>query len=159
MAIVALTVAAIASPTFRARLGFARAASYPAGSQIDVPGHLYASSPLTLLVFVRSNCAACQNAKPMFGTIRADLEKIAVPTTLIVSGLHAVDEAAYAKDLGVAADHLVTLDLGAITKLQVVPTLVLVNQRGEVMYSAEGIPTDPQRQDLLNAVASQPSAR
>ena len=95
----------------------------------------------------------------MFGTIRADLEKIAVPTTLIVSGLHAVDEAAYAKDLGVAADHLVTLDLGAITKLQVVPTLVLVNQRGEVMYSAEGIPTDPQRQDLLNAVASQPSAR
>jgi hypothetical protein len=158
VAVVALTVAAIASPTFRARFGFARPASYPAGSAIDVPGHLYSGSPQTLFVFIRSSCIACQNAKPMFSTIKADLEKVGVSTTLITNGQNANEEAAYAKELGVDASKLIAMNVSAI-KLAVVPTLALVNERGEVLYSVEGIPTDPQRQELLTAVASQPKTR
>jgi hypothetical protein len=160
VAIVAVTIAAIASPTFRARFGFGRPAAYPAGSQIDVPGGLYNRSPLTLVLFIRSSCIACQNAKPMFATIKSDFDKAAVPTTLVTNGQHADEEAAYARELGVDPSRLVALDYsGTKLKLSVVPTLALVNQRGDVVYSVEGIPTEPQRQELLTAVASQPKTR
>ena len=95
----------------------------------------------------------------MFATIKTDLEKAAVPTRLATNGFHPDDEAAYAKEIGVDASQTVALDFSSLGGLQVVPVLVLVNQRGDVVYSAEGIPTDSQRQDLLNAVATQSKAR
>jgi hypothetical protein len=95
----------------------------------------------------------------MFATIRTELEKAAVPTTLVTNGLHPDDEAAYAREIGADVSKTAALDFSNLKGLQVVPALVLVNQRGDVVYSAEGIPTDSQRLDLLNAVAAQANAR
>jgi hypothetical protein len=95
----------------------------------------------------------------MFAIIRTDLEKVRVPTRLVTNGLHVDDEAAYANEIGLDAAKTVGLDFSSLKGLQAVPALVLVNQRGDVIYSAEGIPTDSQRQDLLNAVAFQPLVR
>jgi hypothetical protein len=161
VAVVAITVAALAMPSLRARLGFppGRSASYSVGQRIDVPANLYDSSPLTLLVFARSSCSACQRAKPVFADIA---RRLSAPSSarilLVTSSTRHEDEVSYVRDLGLDESHLVTLD-GAGLRLQVVPTLVLVDRLGEIHYASEGVPTAAQEDDLLRAVASLATAR
>jgi thiol-disulfide isomerase/thioredoxin len=161
VAVVVITVAALAMPSLRARLGFApaRSASYSAGQRIDVPANLYDSSPLTLFVFARSSCGACQRAKPLFADIARRLSNpSSVRVLLVNSSTRREDEASYARDLGLDESHLVTLN-GAGLRLQVVPTLVLVDRLGEIHYASEGVPTAAQEDDLLRAVASAATPR
>lgn len=156
VAVVAITVAALAMPSLRARLGIApgRSASYSAGQRIDVPASLYDSSPLTLFVFARSSCGACQRAKPVFADIARRLPNpSSVRVVLVTTSTRQEDEVAYARDLGLDQSHITTLN-GAGLRLQVVPTLVLVDRLGEIHYASEGVPTAAQEDDLLRAVAS-----
>ena len=158
VAIVAVTLAALAKPELRARLGLApaRPASYSVGDRIDVPDRLFAASPLTLLVFVRSNCGACQSAKPAFARITSQLGATSTRTVIVTAGARSAEELGYATDVGLDRTHLETMDFSNL-KLQVVPTLVLVDQRGKVLYAVEGVPSDAQQQDVLRATTIQPS--
>lgn len=152
VAVVAVTAIALAKPGVRSWLGLqtGRQPAYKVGDRIDVPSTLYRQTPYTLLLFIRSNCGACQSAKPGMAELVARLKNMSVPTVVIASGTHADDESAYARDLGLGASQLVALDLSTL-HLQVVPTLVLVNEKGEVKYAKEGVPSDADRQALAHA--------
>lgn len=158
LAIVATTIVAVASPTLRARLGLVPSAppSYAAGSHIDLPHEMYSLAPVTLFAFVRYDCSGCQATKPILAEIAARLREDSVPTVLVANNLHPEEELRYGTDAGLDRAHVVTMDwAGAGLRLQRVPTFVLVNRTGEVIYASEGVPSESQQKDLLNAATSQ----
>jgi len=150
---VGFTVLMLASPSIRTRLGLStrRAVSYPLRSSIDVPAHLYQSAPLTLFVFGRSTCGACQAAKPAFLAISRELA--ATPTNMqFVTGQTDLDaELEYANEIGLATTQVVRMDLSAL-RLQVVPALVLVDRSGKVLFTKEGVPTADDQQQLFRQI-------
>ena len=83
---------------------------------------------------------------------------MSVPTIVITSGKHAEGESEYVWDLGLNATQLVAVDFTKL-QLQVVPTLVLVNNTGEVKYAKEGIPSLPDQDVLIRAAAPSPMNR
>src|SRR5262249_28025702 len=119
-----------------------------------LPERLYRSSPLTLFVFVRSSCAACQSAKPIFASIAPRLRQASADVVIVTSGAHADDEGTYARDVGVDAAHLVRLDITTL-KVKLVPTAVLVDRSGRVLFTVEGVPSASDQQQLLRAAAVQ----
>jgi hypothetical protein len=147
-------------PSVRSRLGLSaeRPPAYVAGQTIDVPSRLYDASPRTLLLFVRANCSACQTAKPAFASLVAEARGRGMPVWLVASGALTDEEGAYAASIGLEADRRMTMPLAGL-RLQVVPTLVVVGHSGEVVYAAEGVPTDTVRRDVIEVLTARQSDR
>lgn len=101
-------------------------------------------------MFVRSDCSACQGSAPVFRKIAGRLSDTPTPMYLITSGARSDDEARFTQQVGIAADRLVMLNFSSL-RLQVVPTLVVVDQQGTVIYASEGPPSDQQQEELLRA--------
>ena len=109
--------------------------AYIAGQGIDVPAAWYSSSPRTLVLFARENCGACQKAQPFLKTLVAGLKDKASVVMAHPAGTD-VEDVAFAKGLGLADAniHAVTSNL----RVKATPTLVLVNQQGEILAAWEG---------------------
>ena len=153
VAVVAVTIAAVFFPSIRSTVGLnpVSAPGYRAGDRIDLPTGAYDDSTLTVLVFVRSNCPACRRSQPMFKDIADRLGGTPARMRLVIDHARAEAETEYATALGLASTALIPADFLAL-HLHVVPTLVLVDRSGEVLYALEGVPSDEQRDDLLRLV-------
>ena len=132
---------ALAVPGWRRALGLVvpDGAGYAVGDRIDVPVSLYESAPVTLLVFTRSGCGTCQRAKSAMATLAAALrDRATVRVTMVVADGTQADERKYLHDIGLTDGHLAGVDFRAL-RLQRVPTTVLVDRTGRVLYSLEGV--------------------
>jgi len=109
--------------------------AYIAGQGIDVPAAWYSASPRTLVLFARDSCGACQKAQPFLKTLVAGLKDKASVVMAHPAGTD-VEDVAFAKGLGLADAniHVVTANL----RVKATPTLVLVNQQGEILAAWEG---------------------
>ena len=160
VALVAVTASALAVPAVRSKLSFVfgDSAAYRAGDKVDLPSEFYSASPLTLVIFARSGCGACQQSKPSFVAIVNELRSSsAARVTMATASPQAETEVAYGQSLGLEASAVVATKLDVL-RLQVVPTLLLLDREGRVRYASEGVPSAAQQQELLSAVkALQPS--
>ncbi|HYN06816.1 MAG TPA: hypothetical protein VES67_05465 [Vicinamibacterales bacterium] len=156
VAVVAGSVLLLAVPEWRRALGMAApdGAAYALGDRIDVPTALYDSAPLTLLLFSRAGCGACQTAKPVLVSLVAALhDRKDVRVLLVVSEGTEAEERQYLQELGLGGDRLAGVNFAAL-RLQHVPTTVLVDRRGNVRYSLEGAPSLLDQGELLRIAAS-----
>jgi hypothetical protein len=155
-AIVAGTVFALAVPGWRRALGLTAADGvvYPVGDRIDVPVSLYESGPVTLLLFTRSSCGTCQRAKSALAALTTALrDRGTVRVTMVVADGTQADEGNYLHDIGLTAGHLAAVDFRTL-RLQRVPTTVLVDRTGHVLYSLEGEPTASDQMELLRLASA-----
>jgi hypothetical protein len=151
----------LALPSIRTRLGFvqARGLSYPLGGQIDLPAGVYARTSRTLVIFARTSCVACQHAKPVFTEIAAALSKYHDVRVVMVTGEQlAADETKFAAEMGLDASALIRMDLDPL-RLRVVPTTVLVDARGAVLYSTEGGELSDDDRAAILRLAGAPTTR
>ena len=153
VAAVALTLAALAFPALRARLGLnpATPPGYKVGDRIDLPSDLYNASSLTLFVFVRGNCPSCERSRPMFKDIADQVRGTSARMVIVVSRVRAEHDSEYASAVGLPPSAVAAVDFDTI-QLRAVPTMVLVNRSGAVRYALQGAPTDGQRDELLQLV-------
>ena len=156
MAIVAGSVFALAVPGWRRALGLMASdgAVYGVGDRIDVPVSLYDSASVTLLVFTRSSCGICQRARPALATLAIALrDHAAVGVRMVVAEGTQADERKYLHDIGLTDSHLAAVDFRTL-RLQRLPTTVLVDRTGRVLYALEGEPTASDRMQLLQLAAA-----
>lgn len=144
------TVVAVAWPRITHTLGVTapaapREAAYRTGQTIDVPAEWYRSSPYTVVLFARASCGACQTAQPFFKQLVAGLKGRA-SVVLAGSEQEREDDAAYGRALGLKDPSLLVAPAGL--KVRATPTLVLINQRGEVLGAWEGV-GPPERQTTI----------
>jgi hypothetical protein len=127
----------------------AAAPIYAAGSPIDTPAEWHASSEFTLILFAQASCGACQNASPYLRTLFERLEGRA-DVVMAGPGNFPDYDREYGRALGLADDAIKVLPAG--TRLRATPTLVVVNERGEVLGSWEGVGPEAEHPALTAAI-------
>lgn len=154
--VVAGSALVLAVPALRQRLNHtpAEGPAYVVGERIDLPPTIHEASPLTLLLFSRAGCGSCQAAKPALASLVDRLaDRPGVRTLLIARAGAEQEEREYLRDIGLDEGRLVGVDFSTL-RLRRVPTIVLVDRRGEVRYSLEGIPTAVEQDALIRIAAS-----
>src|SRR5262245_23715517 len=146
------TVVAVAWPRITHTLGVkppAREIAYKTGQTIDVPSDWYQSSPYTVVLFARASCGACQNAQPFFKQLVSGLKGRA---TVVLAGgeLEREDDAQYGRALGLKDAAIRVAPAGL--KVRATPTLVLINQRGEILGAWEGVGPPEQQTTIAKAI-------
>jgi hypothetical protein len=155
VAIVAGSALVLALPGWRRALGLATLdqPAYAVGQRVDVPVGLYDATPFTLLLFARSSCPACERAKPAFAQVTAALrDRASVRVRMVVDDGQQAGERAYLRDVGLAEDRLAAVDFRTL-RLRRVPTAVLVDRDGRVLYTHEGEPSALDAAALLRMVS------
>jgi len=155
--LVAATAVAIARPDLREKLGLAPG-PYAAGQQIDVPASVYGGSRETLIVFARSTCSVCQRSVPYFRRIFDEAARDGIPVRLLSSAPLDPAELDFARGLGLRDEDVVPVDHKTL-RLRRVPTIVLVDQRGEIHYAREGAVPAGEQGELLRRMTSLVQAR
>jgi hypothetical protein len=107
---------------------------YAVGQNVDVPTAWFHSSAFTVLMFARSDCQGCIEAKLLFQAITT-LTKTAPRIRAILatpSDSADPDVVSLARDIGIDEGAVVTIDPTAV-RLRIVPTLVLVDRGGKIV--------------------------
>jgi len=155
--LVAATAAAIARPDLRERLGLAPG-PYAAGQQIDVPAATYHGSSETLVLFARSTCSVCQRSVPYLRKLVNEAGGRGIRVRLMSAAPVAPAELDFARALGLRDEDVVGVDHTAL-RLRRVPTIVLVNDRGEIDYAREGAVPAGEQGELLRRMTFLTQAR
>lgn len=115
--------------------------AYKIGERVDLPPAQIVPAKFTVIVFARSTCGACQASKPTLAKV-VDLAKdrphVAVEL-LAVAGL-AQSELLLADTLGIPRTNVRAYDKIESIKLKVVPTVMVVNEAGTILYAYQGAP-------------------
>jgi hypothetical protein len=144
--VLCLTMAVAEAPTLARRFGWTSSpvSPYPVGSQVDVPPPLY-STGKTILVFSRSGCSACELSRPTLSHIIDDFGRRSdVHIVLATPSAFAEDEVGFARDLHLDVTQHVAIDFSRL-RLTHVPTLLVVNDDGVVVFCREGVLTEDDR--------------
>jgi len=146
------TVVAVAWPRITHTLGVKpapREVAYRTGQVIDVPADWYHSSPYTVVLFARSSCGACQNAQPFFKQLVGGLKGRA--TVVLAGGEEERDaDAQFGRAIGLKDPAIRVAPAGL--KVRATPTLVLINQRGEILGAWEGVGPPEQQTTIAKAI-------
>jgi thioredoxin-related protein len=132
----------------------AGAPAYVAGESIDVRVSLYDQAQRTLIIFARSSCASCQRAKPLLVQVVSEIRD--QPGWDIRMMATASDDAAeleYAHEIGLEPSAVTLAPRGL--RLSTVPTIVVVDRQGLILFSQEGLPDPPfDEQDFVRSVTA-----
>ena len=144
----ATTVAIVAWPRVAHALGIKSAPAvmpYVAGGQIDTPADWYQSSEYTLVLFARASCGACEKAQPYLQQL---VEFLGGRARVVVGGGADTrdQDAAFATSIGVPAADFKATPAGL--RVRSTPTLVLVDRKGAILASWEGV-GPPEKQNAI----------
>lgn len=148
-----VTVVAVSWPRLTTSLGVkpaAREMAYRTGQAIDVPADWYRQSPYTVVLFARASCGACQQAQPFLAQLVAGLKGRASVVLAGSSDVERDDDVTYGTALGLKASAILIAPDGL--KVRATPTLVLVNQRGEILGAWEGVGPPEQQTTIAKAI-------
>jgi thiol-disulfide isomerase/thioredoxin len=151
LAALAVTVTIAAWPRLTAAMGWHRtpAPVYSTGSTIDTPVAWHEQSKFTLVLFARSSCSACRTAQPFLKHLVSNLRgRTAV--VLVTTGKEEAADAEYALGLGLDAGAVKVAPEGL--RVRATPTLVLVNNRGRVLGSWEGVGSENKQADIAISI-------
>jgi hypothetical protein len=137
--LLAVTALVGLAPAVKARLGWTESAqsSYLPGDSIDVPPSLYQGQQ-TLIVFASGTCGACRRSEPALGSLAKELRGSATRFLLITPNTRIVDQQALIDAVGLERSEVSALDLSSL-RLKIVPSVVLVDRSGRILYSHEGL--------------------
>jgi thioredoxin-related protein len=108
------------------------------GQSVDVSAALHGGAPYTVLLFARANCRACQNAKPMLAQLMAQLSGSDRVAVRVLAPARTPDEQIeYIRTLGLSEESLVLVDFRDY-RIRGIPTLLLVNKKGEILRISQG---------------------
>src|SRR5262245_9034708 len=104
------TIAAVRVPALRNGLATLLGSSptYRVGDASELPASLYSTTPFTVLLFSRHDCAACQASKATVKALVTDFSSRG-DVRVVLATLPSYDreaEIAFARDLGIAEDRI-----------------------------------------------------
>lgn len=111
------------------------AAAYRTGDTVDLPRRYFDGHTVSLVIVVKSACPACEQSMAFLQRVR---------DTAVAAGLGVT---------WIQADHAAPGDLG---RMRVVPSLLLIDQRGVVLDMKEGALPDAEQRALMERVRRVP---
>jgi hypothetical protein len=161
--VLVVTLAAVAWPRVAGGTGATSATppepAYRAGGTIDTPREWHAGSARTLVVIARSDCGACQQARPYLAELVAEAQARG-GVVLASPGLDRQAEVAFGREIGLPEEAVKAIPPAGL-RATVVPTLVLVDRQGRILGAWEGVPParQPEIRKAIRAVGAAGPAR
>lgn len=155
------TVALVVSPALRTNVGVGPASEpppYAAGDRVDIETAAYTSSPVSLILFARSTCPACQRSSDFYRQVVAEGKTHGVSTVLVTPSTDSAAERLYAEDLGISGGQVYQALPGSI-KLRAVPALMVVDASGLIRHVWFGAPDAATQSAILATVTGLEAAR
>jgi peroxiredoxin len=155
------TVALVVSPSLRARAGVGPASEappYAEGDRVDIDAAAYSTSPLSLILFARSTCPACQRSSDFYRQVIAAGQAHKVPAVLVTPSTDTDAERVYAEGLGIPAAKVYQALPGSI-KLRAVPALMVVDSSGLIRHVWFGAPEAATQTTIMAAVTALAGSR
>jgi hypothetical protein len=152
-----LTLALLVSPGLRGLVGAERSASpaYSLGDVVDLPREMFESRAFTVVYFATTTCGACLRGKDalleLSRTIEGRPEDIAVVFVAPTSDRDA--GRGFGAAVGVDPTRHFFLDLAKL-RLKKVPTILLLNQSGHVVFAQEHAPDSSTQAAVVARVSS-----
>jgi len=125
--------------------------AYRTGQTIDTPADWYQTSPYTLVVFARASCGACQQAQPFLKQLVSDLGAKG-SVVLGSTGKEPAEELGYGRTIGLDDTAVKVAPEGL--RVRYTPTLVLVDQQGNVLASWEGVGPSTKQAQIVKTIQS-----
>jgi hypothetical protein len=146
------------APAVRARLGWApvERPAYSVGDEIDLPARFRDRAERTLVVFGSGTCGASIRSTPALTKLAKDVRGSSTAFLLVTPDTMKSDQKTLEIALGLTATEHVALDLSAL-KVRSVPTVVLVDRSGRVLFTREGYIDDAGHDILLNVARDKQS--
>jgi hypothetical protein len=114
---------------------------YSIGDRVDLPDTLSDRGLISLLVFSRHDCGACQEARPALADlVRAVRADPSVRIRLVTGATHADENLEFAEMIGVRPDERLPVDWDLV-RVDRVPLVLVVDRGGVVQYVHQGAPT------------------
>jgi hypothetical protein len=161
LVVLAGTTALVVSPAMRQWMGVGPGAQPPAyavGDLVDISADVYRASPVSLVLFARSTCPACQRSADFHKQVVAAGRTSGIPSVLMTPSEDVAAERIYAEGLGIAATDVHMVPTGSI-KLQSVPALMVVDSAGLIRHVWFGAPDAAAQAAILAAVTAVADAR
>jgi hypothetical protein len=155
-----VTVGALAWPRLAAGIGTKAKAPEPAyrpGLTIDTPADWYGRSARTLVIIARSECGACQQARPFLKQLVDDVAERAT-VVLASPGADPKMEVQFGSEIGLDEASVKRVPPGGLRATRV-PTLVLVDRTGRILAAWEGAPPAKQTEIRQSIKALTPGAQ
>jgi hypothetical protein len=155
---VAVTVIALAKPSFGAAIGLARDhdPGYAAGDRLELPPGIAGGAAHTVLIFARFDCQACQAARASLADLVADLQQQTdVRAVMVTSRRDRPDQEGFGRSLGLQASQVVPVDFTSM-RIKTVPAVVVVDRSGTVVYARAGPLSRSDHAALIRKVTSSP---
>ena len=114
---------------------------YATGQIVDLPSNIYDGAERTLVLVLRADCFASQQAAPEYARLIDRLKSSAseVRTVVVTSTQHPEAEKLFAARLGASRHEMLATDS---LRLRSVPTVLLVDNRGTVLFAEEAKPAN-----------------
>jgi hypothetical protein len=113
---------------------------------------VYNRTPGTVVLFARSTCAFCIQARPLFlAVIEEARRRPDLGVVLVTTGANRSDELAYAKDLGLDEERVYFLAASAL-RLRRVPSVAIVNGKGLVEFFREVLEDSESGSEVVQAI-------
>jgi len=143
------------TPALAKKLGWSPAAtaSYVRGEIIDVPRAVFERDEHTLVVFASSTCGACVRSRGAFRAVASDLRGSATRLVLLTPASMRSCQQAFAGARGLEANEHLAIDLSKL-RVRSLPTVVLVDRTGRVLYAKEGLIDSEGQAAIQQAIAS-----
>lgn len=136
------------------RLRAAPAPSYAVGDKIDLPPDAYSNTEKTLVLFLRESCAVCQTEAPHLAELvrRVGIDSTSVASVVVTGSARVEAEREFAARFKGASHRQVPFE---DLKVQTVPTVVLVDRHGVVLFAQEGrLKTLEMTEELIRRIRS-----
>jgi hypothetical protein len=125
--------------------------AYALGDSVDVPRRLYDESAQTLLVFASGTCGACLRSAAAFGELAVELRGTQTRFLLLTPTIRHADQESLLAAASLQASEFAAFDLTTL-RLKSVPSVVLVDRAGRILYSREGYVDEDARAAIRAAI-------
>jgi thiol-disulfide isomerase/thioredoxin len=143
MTLAGVTVALAVSASFRSVVRIGKPELMHVGDRTTLPASFFSASPVSLVVFSRSNCGACIALKPTLRRLVQAFDGRGQVRIVVPKKSPANLEMAFARELGLTPDKVTVEDEQLGITAMVAPTFVVLDCAGRIRYIAEGIAKTP----------------
>ena len=126
----------------------------PAGSKISLPGVDWASNEKTLLLVLEKKCPYCRESAPFYQQLAREAEQKRSVRLIVVLPQDVAEAKEYLSSLNVPILEVRQSSL-EVLGVKGTPTVILLNQTGEVMQSWAGKLPPEQETEVLKRIMDQ----
>lgn len=111
---------------------------YTVGQTVDLPPSIYKEGRMTVIIFGRSSCIACESSRPVLTHLVASVQALPEVRVRLLTPIEPTSgDLLFAKQIGLTADAVSGI-LPSSVRVLLIPTVLTATPDGVIRFAASG---------------------